>query len=170
MAYNGYNAEELNSNQPFPWQRAIVYKTPHRPWAFDAASKMRRKYGINVWLDGTVMTGWKVIVHADDFDRARRMMLSLEALALVENLLFESPELKTLKTARRQLDPEEREEVMKAGAVWHHGPDGEPTPGVWKAVVNGKTWYVSNTHRCYQAKPTLKGAIRAFHDVVEPSS
>jgi hypothetical protein len=92
-------------------------------------------------------------------------MIAFEAICLVENLLHESPQFKTLKTGRRQLDPEEREQVMKAGAVWHMGPGGKAPPGVWKAIVRGKTWYVCNTHRCFQAKPTLKGAIKAFEFV-----
>ena len=91
--------------------------------------------------------------------------VAMEALALVENLLLEAPEIKTLKAARRQLDPAEREKVLAAKATW-----GDGKPGVWKAVVRGKTWYCCNTHRCYQAKPTLAAAIKAFHDVVEPSS
>lgn len=89
---------------------------------------------------------------------------SLRALAecLVENLLCEAPTMKSLKKGKVKLDPEERTQAMDAGAVWHHGPNGEPTCAVWKSVVNGKTWYGCNTHRCYQAKPTLRGAISAF--------
>lgn len=85
-----------------------------------------------------------------------------EALCLAENLLCEAPEMKTIKKNKVKLEPEERAQAMKAGAVWHHSPDGSPTCAIWKAVVNGKTWYGCNTHRCYQAKPTLKGAISAF--------
>ena len=51
---------------------------------------------------------------------------------------------------------------MSRGAVWHHGPNGEETPAVWKSVVDGKTWYICNTHRAAQIKPTLKGAINAY--------
>jgi len=67
------------------------------------------------------------------------------------------PKLKTLKDHRVDLDPKERKEVVRRGAVWDEGK-----PGVWKSVVNGKTWYVSNTHRAYRVKPTLRGAIQAF--------
>ena len=88
----------------------------------------------------------------------------------IDNLFEKGPELKTLKDNKVKLEPEEREEAIKAGAVWHHGPNGEPTCAIWKAVVNGKTWYGCNTHRCYQVKSTLKAAIRAYHDVVEPSA
>jgi hypothetical protein len=36
--------------------------------------------------------------------------------------------------------------------------------------VNGAVWYVSNTHRVYQADKNLKAAIKKFIEVVEPSS
>lgn len=72
-------------------------------------------------------------------------------------------DLKGLKKRKVPLTPEEREQVMKAGAVWHHGPSGEETPAVWKTTDSqGKTLYVCNTHRAGQVKPTLKGAIKAY--------
>ena len=73
-----------------------------------------------------------------------------------------SPKMETLKENKVKLSDEEREQVMRAGAVWHHGPNGEETPAIWKAKVKGKDWYCCNTHRAYEAKPTLKGAIKAF--------
>jgi hypothetical protein len=76
--------------------------------------------------------------------------------------LFESPEIETLKKNQRPLDPEERAQVMKAGAVWHMGKDGAASPAVRKAVVNGKTWYWCATHRAGQVRSTLKAAIKAF--------
>ena len=81
---------------------------------------------------------------------------------LDQTFLLESPNQDTLKKNKTPLTDEERTEVMKRGAVWHHGPNGEKTPAVWKAVVKGKTWYCCNTHRAIQIKPTLKGAIKAF--------
>ena len=72
------------------------------------------------------------------------------------------PKFDTLKKNKKPLTPEEREEVMKAGAVWHHGPDGKASPAIWKSVVGGKTWFSCHTHRCYQVRPTLKSAIKAF--------
>jgi hemerythrin-like domain-containing protein/predicted nucleotidyltransferase/ribosomal protein S18 acetylase RimI-like enzyme len=84
-------------------------------------------------------------------------------------LLFESPNMETLKKNRKTLSDEERRIVMDSGAVWHHSPNGKETPGVWKSIVKGKTWYVCNTHRAYQCKPTLRGAIKAF-EFIETTS
>ena len=72
------------------------------------------------------------------------------------------PKMETLKKNKVALTEEERKEVMDRGAVWHHGPNGEESPAVWKAEVKGETWYVCNTHRAYQCKPTLKGAINSY--------
>lgn len=83
-------------------------------------------------------------------------------LPLHEGLIMEAPKQERLKKGRRALTDNERSQVMKAGAVWHHGPNGEETPAVWKSVVDGKTWFCCNTHRAIQIKPTLKDAIKAF--------
>ena len=73
-----------------------------------------------------------------------------------------SPKMSTLKDNRVELDDDERKEVMRRKAVWHHGKNGKPTPAVWKSVIRGKTYFVCNTHRAARVKPTLKGAIRDF--------
>jgi len=83
---------------------------------------------------------------------------------IVDSLLEGSPEIKTLKNGRTQLDSEERQAVIDGGATWSDGK-----PGVWKSVVKGKTWYVSNTHRAYSAKSTLKAAIAAFAGIESTS-
>jgi len=75
--YCGFNAEELNSNQPIPKRKVIVYSTMHKPWAEDYAKRIRAKYGCNLWLDGTVCTGWKVIMHADMDKTGKAMLLSV---------------------------------------------------------------------------------------------
>lgn len=77
-------------------------------------------------------------------------------------MILAAPDIETLKNNKKKLTDEERDEVMKAGAVWHHGPNGEETPAVQKAVVDGKEWFWCATHRAGQVKPTLKGAIKAY--------
>lgn len=79
--------------------------------------------------------------------------------------LFEakrSPDMKTLKKHKVKLTDEERAQVMRAGAVWHMGGQDKPSAAVWKSEVNGRTWFVCNTHRAMASKPTLRGAIEAF--------
>lgn len=90
--------------------------------------------------------------YQDQIDKMQQM----EGISLKE-LLMESPKMDKLKKHRQSLTDAEKKTVVSAGAVWEDGK-----PGIWKSVVDGKTWYVCNTHRCYQCKPTLKGAIRAF--------
>jgi hypothetical protein len=85
-------------------------------------------------------------------------------------LLNESPEWKTLEKNKVPLSSEEREQVMDSGAVWHHAPNGGPSPAVWKSVVNGKEWFITNTHRLFKACPTINGAITKFHKVVKQTS
>ena len=80
------------------------------------------------------------------------------------------PEFKTLKKNKKPLTDEERAEVMKSGATWNMGSGGKPSPAVWKAVVDGKTWYVTNTHRAYNVRPTLKGAISRYHKFIKTTA
>lgn len=67
------------------------------------------------------------------------------------------------------LTDEEREKVMKADAIWHHGPNGAPSPAVWKSKnkKTGKITYVTHTHRAYNTAPTLKGAISRYHKFIK---
>ena len=106
---------------------------------------------------------------ANFYDNEIRRMQQLEKVSLKELLLTESPEQKTLKKHKVPLTDEERKQVMDAGAVWHHGPNVEETPAIWKAAVKGKSWYICNTHRAVQIKSTLKGAIKAF-DFIKTTS
>ena len=89
------------------------------------------------------------------------------AVYIVDSLLeticeSRGPKFDTLKKNRRPLSPEEREQVLAAGAVWHHGPAGAASPAVWKSVVDGKEWFSCHTHRAFRVSPALKGAIKAF--------
>ena len=93
-------------------------------------------------------------------------------MKIIETIKYantKGPKMETLKKNKKNLTNEERKEVMDRGAVWHHGPNGEATPAVWKAEVDGKMWFVCNTHRAYQCKPTLKGAISSY-DFIETTS
>ena len=78
-----------------------------------------------------------------------------EGAALAGALLCESPRFKTLKAKRQSLSAEEK---AKAGDA-----------PIWKAVVDGTTWYVSNTHRAFSAVKSIPAAVREYRDVVEPS-
>ncbi len=95
-------------------------------------------------------------------------MLSYEAY-LIRSALRKSaaPTFKTLKKNKVPLTPEERKKVMDAGAVWHPGNRDKPVPAVGKAVVNGKTWYETHTHRAVNIRPTLQGAIGRFHKFIK---
>ena len=86
-----------------------------------------------------------------------------------EFLLCEgSSEFETLKKNKKPLTDDEYAAVMKGKAVWHHGPNGEETPAVWKSVdKNGKTTYVTHTHRAYNTASSVKGAIKRYHDFIK---
>jgi hypothetical protein len=89
------------------------------------------------------------------------------------SLIYEGakgPMWKTLEKNKVKLSDEERAEVMKQKAVWHHGPNGEATPAVWKAVVDGVKWYVTNTHRAFNVRPTLAGAISRYHKFIKSTA
>lgn len=77
-------------------------------------------------------------------------------------------EFKKLEKNKVALTDDERAQVMKAMAVWHHGPNGEATPAVWKSVdKNGKEVFVTNTHRAYNVSPTVGGAIGRYHKFIK---
>lgn len=95
-------------------------------------------------------------------DRYEDLRLGNEITAAQKEIVLAAPEFETLKKNKKALTEEERQKVMDAGAVWHHGPGGAESPAVWKATVRGKDWYVSHTHRAYRVSPTLKGAIKEF--------
>jgi hypothetical protein len=88
---------------------------------------------------------------------------------LIEEILTEAKsELQKLKDNKKPLTDEERKLVMDRKAVWHHGPNGEETPAVWKSVdKNGKVTFVTNTHRAYNTATTVKGAIEKYHNFIK---
>lgn len=90
---------------------------------------------------------------------------------LSEATIVVESEFKKLQKNKKPLSKEEAEECLAADCVWHFGNKDKPSPAVWKSVnKNGKTTYVTNTHRCYQTAPTLKGAMKKFFDVVKDTA
>ncbi len=86
----------------------------------------------------------------------------------LSEFLVEASEMENFKKNKKPLTPEERDEVMKAKAVWHHGPHGEATPAVWKSInTQGKVTYLTNTHRAAASAPTVKGAISKYHSFIK---
>lgn len=81
------------------------------------------------------------------------------------------PKYKDFMKNKVPLTPEERALVMKRKAVWHfhHGRDGkkQATPAVGKAVINGKTWFETHTHRAINYAPTVRGAIARYHAFIK---
>ena len=76
---------------------------------------------------------------------------------------------KILQDNKVPLTPEERSLVMQRKAVWHHGPNGEESPAVWKSInpKTKKTTYITHTHRAYQSRPTVQGAISIYHSFIK---
>jgi hypothetical protein len=76
-----------------------------------------------------------------------------------------------LKKHKVPLSDEERNEVMDKKAVWHHGPNGEETPAVWKSEhPKLGTTYITNTHRAWNKASTLKGAINRYHKFIKSTA
>ena len=85
-----------------------------------------------------------------------------------KEFLAETSKFEALEKNKKPLTDEERKLVMDRKAVWHHGPNGEETAAVWKSVnKDGKTTYVTNTHRAYNTASTLKGAIGRYHKFIK---
>jgi len=84
------------------------------------------------------------------------------------------PDWKSFVKSRVPLTPEERKKVMKSKAVWnfHFGRDGKrkKTPAVSKAVINGKTWFETHTHRALNYAKSLKGAISRYHKFIKSTA
>lgn len=84
--------------------------------------------------------------------------------------LLEGNEYENLKKNKVPLTDKEREECLKAKAVWHNHPNPKynPIPAVWKSVNSkGKSTYVVNTHRAWNKASTLKGAINRYHTFIK---
>ena len=109
--------------------------------------------------------GWKVkqVTVADKPDNVK------EEFTFKQFLLCEgSSEFEKIEKNKVPLTDEERKECMSKKAVWHFSPSNKPSPAVWKSVdKNGKTTYITHTHRAYNTAPTLKGAIGRYHDFIK---
>ncbi len=84
--------------------------------------------------------------------------------------IVETKKYEQLQKNKVALTDEEREICLKSKAVWNNHPDPKknPVPAVWKSVNNnGKTTYVTATHRAYNTAPTLKGVIKRYHDFIK---
>lgn len=90
----------------------------------------------------------------------------------MEQLLERKTKFEKLEDNKIPLTDEERKKVMDADAVWHFSHLNKPSPAVWKSKdkKTGKITYVTNTHRAYQDRPTLKGAISIFHSFIKGTS
>lgn len=89
---------------------------------------------------------------------------------MIENQLYlmeRKSSYEVLKNHKVPLTDEERQECLDAKATWNHGINGKPSPAVWKSVKDGKTTYITNTHRAYNTAPTLKGAISRYHKFIK---
>ena len=114
----------------------------------------------------------KEMTPAYDTQTGKTRHICVDCLSVTEDFvgrtIKESFDFKTLKKRKVALEPEERDEAMKAKAVWHPGNHDKPVCAIWKSKkANGEVVYGCNTHRVFQVAPTLKGAIEKFHSVVK---
>ncbi len=89
-------------------------------------------------------------------------------MKLDQVLLEKKSHFQILKQNEIPLTSQEREEAIKRKAVWDFSHVKTPTSAIWKGKNSkGDIEYVTNTHRAYNTAPTLKGAIRRFHDFIK---
>lgn len=77
----------------------------------------------------------------------------MRARALIEQLLLEAPSEKTLEKHRQELSADERKQLKDAG---------KKGATVWKATVDGKTYYVVHTHRAAVVRSSMKGVLQIY--------
>lgn len=106
----------------------------------------------------------------ENVDRAK-MIEEVASMVTNDPDVFHENANKTYGEYRKTAVPltaEERAEVMKRKAVWHHGPNGEETPAVWKSRnADGSFTFITNTHRAMDTAKTLKGAINRYHRFIK---
>jgi len=77
-----------------------------------------------------------------------------KAHQIVEQLLQETPSFKTLEKHKQPLSQEERAMLKgKSGA------------SVWKATVDGQTYYYVHTHRAGVLRSSMKGVLAVYDEV-----
>lgn len=84
---------------------------------------------------------------------------------------------KVLQKYKVPLTPEERKEVFRRDAVWHYADSVDPNTGrkvhkvsaVWKSInpKTKQTTFITNTHRAWNKRPTLAGAISRYHRFIK---
>lgn len=105
-------------------------------------------------------------------EKAQKLLTFGEAMKSELNETKAKSKFQKLEDNKIPLTPEERKKVMDADAVWNFSPGNKPSPAVWKSKdkKTGKIEYVTNTHRAYQSRPTLKGAISIYHSFIKGTS
>ncbi len=83
------------------------------------------------------------------------------------------PKWKVLQKGNVPLEPAEAKLVRERKAIWNMSQPGGGTKvelAVSKAVVNGRPWYYTYTHRAVNTAPSLKGAIGRFHKFIKSTA
>jgi len=102
------------------------------------------------------------------FEKSNTNDVITESISLFEKKRYKMKELEKNKIP---LTNEERNEVLKAKATWNFGPNGSPSPAVWKSKTSdNEVIYVTNTHRAFATATTLKGAINKYHTKIKQTS
>lgn len=117
--------------------------------------------------------GAKLVVPRADEDKRR--LVNREVIDLTPGALpclisergVTPPSFPDLRTGKQTMTESDTAVVMKARAVKHTPPKNKPVPAVWRSVVDGVEWFVSNSHRAYAASRTLSEAVVRFHAVIK---
>lgn len=136
-------------------------------WPFISSPQTKTRYRLNGWdvdhlKDGRIFAEYEY----DDKDKVKVpkhwKLKDGEKTATGKTL-------KDYNKNRTPLDPDERKMVMLRKAIWHHGPNGEGTPAIWKSIdpKTGKTTFITNTHRAMNTASTVKGAINRYHKFIK---
>ncbi len=111
---------------------------------------------LDAWDRGEIQKGDNL------YDSAQAIFQKLGTQIMIPE---SAPDLKKLKKYRQTLSDDELAKVKNAGATWEDGK-----PGVWKSKLDGKTYYVANTHRASSINTSLSKTIKGFLDTVKDSS